>query len=330
MTLKVLLFLSLLLPLTLYTRKVIVPHWPSGRFGDHLILYADAKWLAYKTGMPLVVAPCFYSQALVLDKYETEYREDNFHDYHRVNVTDKQRFIREGGKRTRQQHDKTLYRIYYEPVNRNSERFAEYQSDIQFITTLRKMVRPSRDLSLIKPHRLPNTMNVAVHIRKGTPGMREEIARDQRVFKHLSNGSVALPFSNGRFLPDSYYIKQMRWFATQFSDKQIQFFLFTDFEFPDALCDMYLAELSDLKNIVVLARKDSCQEQDAVLADFFSLLEFDNLIRSDSSFAVAAELLGDYDVVLSPRIVLRHFNNPAQLLPEPCVTYRAPKDMPAG
>ena len=49
----------------------------SGQFGDHLLIYCVAKWLSFKSGIPLLYKPFCYSSKLALDNLEIPYSEKN-------------------------------------------------------------------------------------------------------------------------------------------------------------------------------------------------------------------------------------------------------------
>ena len=44
-----------------------------GRFGDNLISYLHAKWVAYRAGVPLLYKPFGYSGMLVMDEEEERF-----------------------------------------------------------------------------------------------------------------------------------------------------------------------------------------------------------------------------------------------------------------
>ena len=302
--LRLVLALSSLISLSTFADQVIVPYEYGGRFGDQIILYADAKWLSYKTGIPLAIHSFIHSEALALDTHEPKYRKNLFRNYQPVLIASKGQFLWKWDRQKDGSHkNNVMYQFRYQGMaGEYAVRLARYQADHDFMDILRKMVHPKHPLNLIKPKKAPNTINVAVHIRKGTPGRWEMSARQQNSFKLLPSGNILLPF-DGKFLPDSYYIKQIRWFATRFPDKKINFYLFTDLEKPYILRDHYMTHLHDLSNIALHAKSYAYQNQNDVLTDFFSLLEFDNLIRSNSNFSIAAQLLGNYNVIIAPNVI---------------------------
>ena len=288
----------------------IVPQKHSGRFGDQLILYADAKYASYKTGIPLALPSFVHSQALWLDTYELPYQEDCFKEYEYQLVENIEHLI----KAQEASDCSPKQNIVYQPRYRGPGNLPRYRNDPYFLEILRKTIQLKTPLSLEKPDKENNTMNVAVHIRKGT--RRHDYAAQQHsVFDQLLDGSVILPFG-GKFLPDSYYLKYIRWFATQFPQKTIEFFLFTDHDNPQELLTHYAKQLQDLKNITLRAKQNSSQTEDDILIDFFSLLEFDNLIRSNSSFALVAQLIGNYEIVIAPRAVCSGHEYHCLLLPD--------------
>ncbi|NDD58753.1 MAG: hypothetical protein EBZ47_05820 [Chlamydiae bacterium] len=54
-----------------------------GRFGDRLIAYMHAKWLSYKYNIPMLYIPFAYSDDLILDDIELQYRNHGFNKFYR-------------------------------------------------------------------------------------------------------------------------------------------------------------------------------------------------------------------------------------------------------
>ena len=53
--------------------KAVTYTFSGGRFGDNLLSYLHAKWIAYQYQIPLLYRPFNYSQYLVLDDRELKY-----------------------------------------------------------------------------------------------------------------------------------------------------------------------------------------------------------------------------------------------------------------
>jgi hypothetical protein len=83
-------------------------------------------------------------------------------------------------------------------------------------------------------------------------------------------------------------------------DKKIYCFLFTDAKDPAALVKKLQKSLPSNTLITFDYRTSGNQHDAHVLDDFFSLFQFDIMIRPDSNFSMAASLIHDYAILISP------------------------------
>ena len=73
---------------------------------------------------------------------------------------------------------------------------------------------------------------------------------------------------------------------------------------------MFYQENLKLPNVVFDAKINNSNYNDNVLGDFFSMLEFDCLIRSRSTFAQIIDLLGNFKVKYYPKHNIMIDNKP--------------------
>lgn len=136
-------------------------------------------------------------------------------------------------------------------------------------------------------------------MRRGSGGyIPDALALAGKSYHKLSDNTfhIACP----KFLPDEYYIAQIKHLADTMSDKKLYVFLFTDNPNPPLLVTQFTRAVGRI-NVTI---HSNCSKKtihlDSILNDFFSLIKYDCLIRSESNFSLMAELLGNHKMVLSP------------------------------
>lgn len=269
-----------------------------GRFGDNLVAYVHAKWVAYKHGLTFRYRPFPYSDQLVLHKKEllldkkTKYIKvvtlKNSNDLNKVDNS----------------ISNILYQVPYYP-----ECKAEYQqfkkdypfyyevdwNDIKFLDEIRRLIKPVQDL----PHcALPtDRICVALHLRKGG-GYDEQSLSDGGSIKHGQSlpGDVAFPL---KFPPDTFYIERLKSVSAFFHHAPLYVYIFTDDQNPSCLATKY-QDLCSLSNVIFDYRKTKNTWKNNVLEDFFSMMYFDVLIRSESSFSLIASRLARHQLTVFP------------------------------
>lgn len=267
-----------------------------GRFGDNLIAYLHAKWVAHKHGLKLLYKPFPYSDQLVLHEQEARFNEAKNYSG-----------ITELTNKTLIDTDATnnwLYTVPYYPeciaeLEQFKNQYHFYDSvdwnDPVFLAQVRTLISPTKKLILLT---LPtNRLCVAVHIRKGG-GYDAQPILDGGSW-HNDKGTpadVAFPL---KFPPDSFYIEQLRNISTFFKHAPLYVYIFTDDQNSQRLADKYTRELG-LANIIFDYRKTGNAHNAHVLEDFFSMMQFDVLIRSESSFSLVASRLARGQLVIYP------------------------------
>jgi hypothetical protein len=254
---------------------------PSGRFGDQLIAYMHAKWLSYRYNIPLLYQPFIFSEELLLDEKELPY-DEHAKKLPVFPIEDEYTIDRSAQK------DKMLFFVRYFPESSYDLRLFEWPtfpidwSDSGFLCLLRSHIKPKQTFNYPP---LPNDRTtVAVHIRRGGGG-HDPIA---------IQGHWPL-----KFVPDSFYIAQIRKMSELLGGAPLFVHLFTDDPDPAAIAQQYHKALEDLDIVFYFTpRKDSCERH--VLEDLFHMLLYSCLIRADSNYSIVAEKLGEYAFVIFP------------------------------
>jgi hypothetical protein len=256
----------------------------AGRFGDCLLHYLRAKWFSYHYQLPLLYQDTEnfpYFRELVL--YDEEVHlgpiplNATIVDIHYKCPEPKERFM-------------YLYRIPYFPEihwdlevqGRDWFSFKVDWKDSEFRKIARKMIAPNHKLQLIVPNE--STVNIAIHVREGGG---------------VDPSWVSL-FNPIKIPPLSYYHEALSKVLEFFKGQKICCYLFTDALEPEKIVGKIQEWLDPDEQIDFQYRKEGNRPDANVLEDFFSLFNFDVLIRSGSNFSHVPQLIHSYAVVCSP------------------------------
>jgi hypothetical protein len=263
--------------------------YSEGRFGDKLLTYCRAKWLAYKYNIPLLYKPFIYSDQLMLHMTESHYENSKNTFKGAIILKDKSTPI--------ERNKGVLYTLPYFPeseIELTSESLGLVSlcrinwQDKGFLSILRNYIRPRYHLTLTSIPK--NCITVAVHVRKG--GGFDPV--------NLIGVFPVLGLHALKFPPDSYYIEQIKRVSDLLHNQPLYVHIFTDDSNPVAIVKQYKAAVNR-SNIKFGCRTSNNSHSSNVLEDFFSLPKFNCLIRSDSNFSIVASKLGNYRIVISPK-----------------------------
>ena len=253
-----------------------------GRLGDQLVSYLHAKWISYRYGLPLVYTSFPHSNAFLF--HESETRKNRHH--RPVTLTDLS---------VLEAPENRLYLIPYAPECVHDYDFfpSTYQQehpyiqvdweDKAFIEWVRPFVSPRLPIKLID---LPkDKVTVAVHIRTLTGADGQ-----------IPNLLAYFPY---KFLPDTFYIDQIRWTYEKMGRKPLYVFLFSNDPLVKTIAERYKSTLN-IPDITF----DYRSGKEDLLSDLFSMMHFDVLIRSESNLSIVADKLGFQKIVISPQHVV--------------------------
>ena len=103
-----------------------------------------------------------------------------------------------------------------------------------------------------------------------------------------------------RFPPNSYYIECLHKLCLLFPGQSIYAYVFTNDPDPEQIVGELQRNLSHLP-IVFSCRQQNNLSHTAVIEDFFSMMQFDCLIRSASNYSLIPAIISDYKVVMTPK-----------------------------
>ncbi len=253
-----------------------------GRFGDNLISYLHAKWYAHQEGIPLIYKPFPHSAALVLHDQEMRYEQ--------LPVEGRLRALLGSGRSNRLPLNTSIvYICPYFPENRaewNDPRYTfKFDVDwknVEFRAQARAMLAPRKPLECVKPPE--GTTSIAIHVREGG-GYDVPTA-------HLED-----PL---KFPPLSFYQACLAQALEQIRGQPVYCHVFTDALHPEPIVNALQDAVKHTGSITFDWRKQNNGPHTHILEDFFSLFEFDILIRPQSNFSIVPSLLKDYLLVYSP------------------------------
>lgn len=245
-----------------------------GRFGDNLLSYSKAKWLSYVYNIPVLYVPFTYSDQLLLSEQEIEYTSDIHATFKKVShLYTRDQFPLSNTTNTLYiNHWKTPSTIdWFDPI---------------FVEEIKKNITPRYHLEKIT---IPsNCISIATHVRNGGTFAADTQAEKERC-----------PL---RFVPEEFFIEQIARIASMFPNDNLYVYIFTDHPEPELLAQKFKTIL-DNPRISFDYRAHGNSHHSNVLEDFFSMMDFDCLIRPGSHFSRFVQRLGNNKVVIYPESV---------------------------
>ncbi|HEV2916852.1 MAG TPA: hypothetical protein VGW78_03835 [Candidatus Babeliales bacterium] len=242
-----------------------------GRFGDNLLSYSRAKWLSYQFNIPVLYLPFKYSDKLMIHEQEMMYTPEQAQQFDRI--------VRIPSIKRYQllSHNNTLYISHWD-ADVTIDWF-----DQPFIEDLKKNICPRQQLEkvIIPEH----CLSIAVHVRNGGGFIVDTQQEKERC-----------PL---RFVPDEFYIDQIARIADMFPHQNVYVHIFTDHPEPKLLKKKFKAALNN-PYLIFGYRKENNFHNTNVLEDFFSMMDFDCLIRPGSHYSRFVQRLGNNKLVIYP------------------------------
>lgn len=269
----------LFLPCILLSQDLVVTYDKGSRLGDNLLCYLHAKWIAYEYHIPLRYKPFKYSSKLVLHDQELSLSKDLYKDKRFVVRLDQERIDLHSERAT-------MYVCPYFPEDaweqKNYYHFKVDWKNQEFRNIVRKMISPKKKLCLVVPPK--NSVNIAIHVRDGG-GFDPESAK--------AGVPLKLP-------PINFYAEGLSRIVRLFPAKDIYCYVFTDAIDPEKIVHVLQKALPSDSSVTFGYRKFNNRHNKNVLEDFFSLFNFDVLIRPQSNFSMVPSLIHDYAIVYHP------------------------------
>ncbi len=287
-------FFSLCWPIVVtgQVNQAVTNYLNLGRFGDKIVSYTTAKWVSYKFNIPLFFKPFRYSSMLRCGNEEKKYSKEIVKKFREIIISNEQDIIKH------EKEDNVIFeskrRWFF--ISSAGESTIEYMlQDQSFTAELKYMLQPVVPLSQIE---LPkDKIAVAVHIRKGG-GFDKPLYSIQYYNKNLNK--FADKIWSLKFPPEQYYVDQIKRISSLFDDRPLFVYIFTDDCNPSRLVDR-IKKAVNKENITFSCRQKGNAHNAHVIEDFYNMSRFDCFVRSKSSFAIAAQLLGNHKIIIYPK-----------------------------
>jgi len=270
-----------------------------GRFGDQIVAYTTAKWISFKFNIPLLLKPFQYSSILRLGREEKKYSEEIIKEFEGVvPIESEQDIIEHNQENVIFENRGIRFRIGGCP---GLEQTIEYMLQDQFfVAELKNMLQSVVSLPIIDLPR--DKVTVAVHIRKGG-GFDKPLSSIQYYRRNMVSKKFDF-YADERwplkFPPEQYYVNQIKRISELFNDAPLFVYIFTDDRNPLKLVKRIKRAVKK-SNITFSCRNRGNMYNAHVVEDFYNMARFDCLIRSGSHFALAAQLLGNHEVIIRPK-----------------------------
>ena len=257
------------------TSNAITYTFSGGRFGDNLLAYFHAKWIAYKHRLPFLYKPFPHSDRLALHERDSPLGSSFLFGVEATLIDEAQ---------IQASASSTLFTIPFFPEpsfkNRNNP-FAVDWEDPGFREEMIHCLTPKEPIALFP---LPkDRKTVGVHVRRGggfdSPAVHYEYPL--------------------KFPPDSYYIEQIERIANLYRNEPLYVFIMTDDPHPEIIAEKYRKALKNPR-LEFDWRKGETGPDQNVLEDFFLIPQFDALILCDSNFSLVASKISNGSALIFP------------------------------
>ena len=301
----------------------------SDQIHENIYTYSITKWISYKYNIPFLFQPFDFSHVFSMDLYDPVITPNMLNSFDNV-IELKQEVELLDFLAT---HDKsTLLVVSYETaidystelVNdfvkptryKNLSFFLKYHET--FKLQLRKNFVLKNPVDLIE---LPKEgITVAMYVQKGSLSDNEftyvEYADQwEKIIREHNAETFFLPvkdvYSSVRFPSEQFYLEQIKQLHQLHEGKQLLVWVFTNEGDPREIIQRFKARI-DLPNISFYAYSNEAeQDQHQIYFHIKALYDmscFDCLITPESEYALLAQCLGDYKMIIYPQDVFFCFN----------------------
>ena len=276
--------------------------WP-GRFGDQLLLLLKNYWVSYKYQIPFVPNKNQPFKRLFLDQISSNLPNNLPH------------IVCKSEDEIKKIDTPSIIYIDYSfkddtwnsPVQIHD--WKNLRTNRDFLTKFRKLtgLQNSTDCLLISPNK--DITSIALHIRfweKGYNLKSIQIIDDTQknyTFHPYEEKSIDFYFPL-KFPPLQFYIDQLNYITALEPKGSYYVFLFTDYPDPEKIANAINDHLENKDAFHFDWRRNESESNDELTRtyeDFYSLLNFDYLIRpGESNFSQMTQILKDYKYAIFP------------------------------
>lgn len=285
------LLLQIYFPSNLFSAQnaptAVTYEFSGGRLGDNLITYLHAKWISYKYEIPLLYKPFDYSDEFLFDETESKYSIKHTRKYQRTVLLGREQTV------SNNQLKSTLYIVPYFPESacervyfkdRHGAYFPYFQvdwKDKKFRALAFEMLKPKKAIRLCECPKDKTT--IAIHVRTGGGFDAQNLSFIQPI----------------KCPPETFYLEQLTTICELLPDEELYFHIFTDDRNPAQIANRFQSYLGEERAHFAYRQEGNFHNQN-VLEDLFSMMQFDCLIRPESSYSILASILKDYKILIHP------------------------------
>ena len=283
--------------------------------GHNIYTYSIAKWLSFKYEAPFFPVPFDYSNLFSIEVYEKFLDDAEKKNYACIVEVKTEDELLKGLKNTIKP---TLFVVdyattihYKSSLATNFYRPKKYENIYLYAQHFKRFGLALRNALILK-HQvcsfdLPkNEITVALHVKKGfnssltSVQYKDELSNTVKK-EHFSHGiDCYLPLT---FLPEQFYFDQLVKLSRFFKHAPLFVWVFTDDQNPKDIVENLIKRVS-LPNITFsCVRRDvkEGKEDDFMIEDLYNMSRFDCLIKAESAFPLAAQLMGKHKVIIYPQ-----------------------------
>lgn len=274
-----------------HTNSGITYGFSGGRFGDNILTVAHSVYLSHCLGLPVIYRPFPFSEYLQLS-IDPSMLQANKHRKQLLDLSSRKNYLNlfKNWLNGLPSNVSILLPYYGDDVEEKALQMQVNWNDADFLQKLRNLISPL--ISIPTYEILPGKMSVALHVRTG---VGYDVAR---------NVQFVDPF---KIPPRQYYIDALK-LLHQALGSPLHIYIFTDDPDPEMVLQEFQKEFQSYPFLFSRPRKASINNLD-VLEDFFSLGQFECLIRSNSNFSYTASRLFAYRAAISPEHYQRNKKN---------------------
>ena len=268
------------------------------RFGDRMLVYAQARYLSYITSVPFLYNHFIYSDQVTIEEDARAFEEEQGHYQRRILINSPSTFFDLISSIDNPNALSTLFVLDYFPSD-----ISEWESnpwmklllnipwqEKGFHNYLQKTASPKIQ---IPNFRKEGVLNVADHVRtlSGADTADTSIAK--------------LPLKHPNL---TYHKNQIRRVYDLNQQKPMFVFIFSDTKNPQALIGDFRSSFENMNiefGIQILNQADI----NYAVQDFYAMQKFDVLIATQSNFSMMASRIGSFDMILTPLSIRGSYPN---------------------
>lgn len=286
------------------------------RLGNQILSYIKAQWVAEKFNLPYLHVH-FDDDYLLKAGNAHLALEDFINKNSKTKIIGISNFSEISDFRSKSYYHHTVFEINFHSRADNTpesylHEWNEMRKNHEFINKMRSLFTPKSSLNILE---IPSNMKtIAIHIRKGggydLPLWSLQYFDEETLFQE-SRKIYDFSKVNNYYLdmlrplkapPEQYYIDQLNTILQKYPKDNFYIHIFTDDPYPGELTKRLNEKLCTQNGQVIFNTRQKGNRHDAnIIEDLLSMLNFDILIRSLSTYSEFSHILGNHQLVIYPQ-----------------------------